>query len=292
MPDGVIWRLKIAAKLLLSRLPLPYRVWQRLSMFRHGRMDDPEYAIGVVERHMRNSGFEHLKGLAVLELGPGDSVASAVIAHALGARSVYLVDVTADARKDIGSYVALCEELERRGLRPVKLSQSDSVATMLGRCGARYLTDGLASLAQIPSGSIDFAWSHAVLEHVALADFAATMEELRRVLSPAGVTSNRVDFEDHLVGSLNNLRFATSRWETPAFRRSGFYTNRLRCSGVIGALKAAGFDEVEQLTGDTWDHQPLPTEKLAAEFRRLPDLDLRTRGADILARLHPASGAR
>src|SRR5688500_9340647 len=118
MADDLTWRLKIAAKLLLSRLPMPYAVWQRLAMFRHGRMDDPEYAIGVVERHMRNAGFERLDGLVVLELGPGDSVASALITNALGAEAAYLIDVAPYARTDVGPYLALVEELDRRGMQP------------------------------------------------------------------------------------------------------------------------------------------------------------------------------
>lgn len=287
MPDEVRWRLKMAAKLVLSRLPLRYSVWQRLSMFRHGRMDEPDYAIGVVERHMRNAGLERLDGLTVLELGPGDSVASAIIANALGARAVYLVDVAAHARTDIGPYLVLTDQLERRGLRPLTLSPTDSLTSMLERCNAQYLTEGLTSLAQVAPGSVDFAWSHAVLEHIALHDFAATMQQVQRLLSPRGITSNRVDFEDHLAGSLNNLRFPVSRWETPAFQRSGFYTNRLGCSEVIEAFEAAGFDDVRPLTIDYWDHPPIPVNDLAPEFRGRPDGDLRTRGADIVARLYP-----
>src|SRR5688500_12337339 len=47
----VPWFGKIAAKMVLSRVPLSHAVWQRLGLFRHGQMADVEYAYRVFRGH-------------------------------------------------------------------------------------------------------------------------------------------------------------------------------------------------------------------------------------------------
>ena len=78
------WHIKIAVKILLSRLPISYRSWNTLGIFSHGAMADARYVLSVFGRHYRV--FAESKQLdptyACLELGPGDTVASALIAAA------------------------------------------------------------------------------------------------------------------------------------------------------------------------------------------------------------------
>ena len=47
----MLWWLKILIKIFLSRLPIKYLSWSKLSIFRHGTMDKPEYAFKVAEQH-------------------------------------------------------------------------------------------------------------------------------------------------------------------------------------------------------------------------------------------------
>ena len=78
------WALKIAAKLLVARLPVPYAFWKSVGVFRHGRMDAADYPLKIFKLHLQRA---YPQGLpprsAILELGPGDSIASAVIACAI-----------------------------------------------------------------------------------------------------------------------------------------------------------------------------------------------------------------
>src|SRR5439155_15722191 len=73
-----LWPLKITAKVLLSRLPIPYHAWRRVSLFKHGDMRDPAYALSVMRRHIAQAGFAPSQGWVGLELGPGDSIGSAL----------------------------------------------------------------------------------------------------------------------------------------------------------------------------------------------------------------------
>jgi hypothetical protein len=133
----------------------------------------------------------------------------------------------------------------------------------------------------IPDGAVDFAWSHAVLEHVERDRFDATLAELYRIVRRAGRSSHRIDFEDHLANSSNHLRFTASRWESPLFRSSGFYTNRLTCGEIVAACKGAGF-QVDSLGVERWDRPPVPRQELAEPFRSLPDDELVIRAADLV----------
>ena len=92
---------------------------------------------------------------------------------------------------------------------------------------------------------MDLVFSHAVLQHVRRAEFDLTLAHLFRVTRPGGTGSHRIDFRDMLGGSINNLRIPSRLWEQDWFAGSGFYTNRLRFSQVIGRFRVAGFEILE-----------------------------------------------
>lgn len=282
-PGLVPWWAKIGAKIVLSRLPVSYDGWRTLGVFRHGAMRDAGYAIDVFVRHFSRAESLLPTGFVALELGPGDSLASALVARAHGACATYLVDAGAFAsRAEIEPYNDLCRVLEHRG-RPVPGAPFTSVSEMLDRVGAMYLTGGLSSLRSLPTGRVDFVFSQAVLEHVALDEFDATTGELYRVQRDGGVSSHRVDLQDHLAHSLNSLRFSRGVWESRLFSASGFYTNRLRAHQIVEAFTRAGY-EVLARDDDRWAALPLPAGKLHRDFAALPRSELLVRAVDLLAR--------
>jgi len=223
-----------------------------------------------------------LSGKTLLELGPGDSIASAIMAAAEGARAI-LVDSGAYVRADIGSYLEFERSLAAHGGKPLGLGACPDVDSILSRCGARYLTHGLESLKTIESGTVDCMFSQAVLEHVRRHEFLATLRECRRILRPGGICSHRVDLRDHLGGSLNNLRFSQRLWESKLFTSSGFYTNRISFSRMLELFVQAGFD-VQVGEVRRWKELPLPKNKLAPEFAGVPVEDLCVQGFDVLLR--------
>lgn len=268
------WALKIAAKIALSRLPVPYAMWRGVGLFRHGRMDRVDYALKVFRLHTSRAYPEGLPaGATLLELGPGDSVASAIVAAAYGAGRVWLVDAGDFANKEIALYRTLALDLAARGLNPPDLSTARSFEEVLKACNACYLTTGLQAFATIPDGSVDFAWSHSVLEHVRKAELAATLAELRRVIRPGGYASHNVDYQDHLAGALNNLRFAGRLWESDLFANAGFYTNRVPALVMHAMFRQAGFETVKEDFG-RWPALPTPRRAMAAEFAVFQDQEL------------------
>jgi SAM-dependent methyltransferase len=279
----MIWRAKIAAKLLLSRLPVPYGLWRQLKVFRHGTMDVPDYAWGTFRRHFGEADFPRkTDGFVALELGPGDSVASALVAAAHGAEHTYLVDVGDFATRDMAVYAGIADYLDGVGIER-RIPGGVDFDQMLRLCKADYLTEGVRSLRTIPDASVDFIWSQAVLEHIRLHEFDALTSELRRVLRPDGICSHTVDLRDHLGGALNNLRFRREVWESPFFADAGFYTNRIRYSEMLDRFRRAGF-RIMSARELRWSELPTPVEKMDSKYGSVPPEDLLVYGFDVVLR--------
>jgi SAM-dependent methyltransferase len=278
------WYVKILAKVVLSRLPLGYRFWKKINLFVHGAMNKPDYAYEVFRQHFQRSNFVR-KGdkFVSLELGPGDSLLSAIVATAHGAGKCYLVDAGAFATQEIAPYREMVDFLRLRNLPTPAIDTASELAGALASCNAVYLTQGLSSLRNIPSGSVDFIWSQAVFEHIRRHEFLETMRELRRILRSDGVCSHRVDLKDHLGGELNNMRFSTRFWESNWVANSGFYTNRIRYSEMIIFFKLAGFD-VQTVSVNRWISSPTPRRLMSIEFQNHSEEDLLVKEFDVLLR--------
>lgn len=278
------WRIRVLGKIVLSRLPVSYSLWKRIGLFEHGAMNQPRYALGVVAEHMRKSGIlPSCRDFVALELGPGDSLFSGLVAHAMGAVTTYSVDAGCFATMSLENYRDMEGYLAAQGLSIPDTSAVKSTQELLAAYGIRYLTSGLRSFEQLADASVDFLWSHATLEHVRRSEFMGLAKEMRRVLRRTGVASHQVDLRDHLGGALNNLRFSERAWESRFMSRSGFYTNRIGYSEMLALMGQAGF-EIEVTEVIRWEVLPTPRRKMAPEFRERSLDDLLVQGFHMLAR--------
>ena len=282
---AVPWWAKLAAKLVLSRLPLDYSVWARANLFRHGSMDRPDRALEVFSAlHAVAVARAALpEGLAVLELGPGDSLLGSIAAWGFDAGRILACDVGPFAVTTLEALRELDRLLRARGLRPLPLEGAASAEDALARMNVTFFTRGLEDLRTLPEASMDLVWSTAVLEHIRLRELGATLAALARVLKPEGIMVHGVDFSDHLGGALNNLRFAPQLWEAEWFARSGFYTNRVAPSELLDLFGQAGLT-VEVVQRQTWPAIPTPRRALHPAFRHRSDEDLTSRGLLLAAR--------
>jgi len=269
------WWTKIIFKVLSSRLRLPYNLWRKIGIFKHGSMLKPDYAIHVFEKHLQQCEDYLPDNFSVLELGPGDSLSTALIASNQGASRILLVDNDTFASSDIKNYSLLYEHLG--------IPSHNSIEEMLRETTTNYYVDGLESLKSIQSNTVDFIFSQAVLEHIYLDEFEETINELFRIQKLGGISSHRIDFKDHLAKSLNSLRFSKEFWESAWFASSGFYTNRLRESQVTDYFYKAGYEILVRET-DCWEELPLPRAILHSEFEDFSDEDLLIRGLNLIVK--------
>lgn len=273
------WWMKLGVKLVLARIPLPYGFWRRVGLFRHGEMNVPERAIKTFQAYYERVSLA--PGFRSLELGPGDSVLSGLVARAFGASQVWLVDAGAFADTDVAACRRTVELLRVQGKAVPDIQGAESLPEVLSRSGINYLTRGTASLADIPDGTIDFFWSQVVLEHVPRAEFLDFLRELRRVAAPNAIGVHSIDFRDHLGGGLNNLRFSEDTWESEVFRSSGFYTNRIRPREMIALFAEADFS-VNLVDETFWPEMPILRTQLADAFKTLPDEDFMVAEIEII----------
>jgi SAM-dependent methyltransferase len=282
--QSVPWQLKIAAKIVLAQLPFSYHFWEKIGLFKQGGMERPEYALGVFRRHFDTAGLAgKVDGFIGLELGPGDSLSSALIAKTFGASKTFLVDVEPCATTDLKVYHEMEVCLRQLGLHPPNLDHCKTMDDVAKACGAEYMTRGLDSLRKIPTASVDFVWSHAVLPYIRRDQFVPTLRELRRIQRPGGVASHTIPIKDIIGGKLNDLRFDAGIWESPLMANSRFYTNRLRYQELLRLFREAGF-EPEVIRKVEWDTLPTPRQKMAQEFAALPEEDLKVSDFDVLLR--------
>jgi SAM-dependent methyltransferase len=282
LSQHVPWQLKIAAKLLLARVPFSHRFWKKARLFKLGGMEQPEYALRVFRKHFEAATFSRKAGDFVgLELGPGDSLFSGLITRAFGGSRTYLVDVEPFASANAAFYQKMELYLRQLGMHPPNLQNCFTIKDVMAACSMEYFTGGLASLRKIPSESVDFIWSHAVLQHVRRDEFLPTLRELRRIQRPEGVASHHISISDILGGKLNDLRFNDRIWESSFMANSGFYTNRIRYTQLLRLFRQAGFEpEVRQVV--RWQALPTPRWKMAHEFAMLPEEELQVSGFDVL----------
>lgn len=291
--SAVPWWLIIGAKIILSRLPIPYSFWKKFHVFEHGDMNLPERCLENFLKHAGLAGVldekstpPHLKkgkgDFNVLELGPGDSLSSLVVAKTLGASHTWLVDVGAFAKMDMAIYHEMLATLRQKGYDLPFTNEPNTIDELLKECGGEYVTEGLKSLAEIPSDSVNFSFSQVVLCVVLRKDFKELAAELFRVMKPNSVSHHRVDLKDFLGGALNNLRFSEATWEGDLFINSGFYSNRIRFREMIEIFEQAGFICTAGPRIVRWDKLPTPRDKLDPRFRELPDEDLLVSSFDVL----------
>jgi SAM-dependent methyltransferase len=276
-----MWRLKVLVKIILSRLPFGYSLWQKIGLFRHGQMDSSHYALKVFNSHLKRVELDgKLEGKVVLELGPGDSISTSLMAHAHGARSI-LVDAGDFMKKDVKTYNDLAKNLVTLGYKMPKITPEMTFNDILQVAKSEYLTQGLISLRSIPTHSVDFIFSQAVLEHLRKFEFQEIMVELRRILKPGGISSHQVDLRDHLGGALNNLCFSEKLWESDFFVKSGFYTNRIQFVNMVDMFKKTDFN-VNVTHISRWEE--LPTKRLNMDkiFHKFTDEELLISTFDVV----------
>jgi SAM-dependent methyltransferase len=278
------WYIKLVIKIMLSWIPNKEVFFRRFGiMCKLGNMMKPEYSLQVFISHLKGSNFNP-KNKVILEIGPGDSISTGIIAWSMGAKKSILIDNANYAIKDIKKYKKLIRILNNSGYKKAKkLEECNNFNELLQTADIVYLNKGLDSLRELESNSIDFCFSQAVLEHIFLKDFKDYISELYRVLKPSGLCSHEVDFKDHLGKSLNSLRFSTVIWESNLFKRSGFYTNRLRCYQLKNIFQISGFDILKiQLT--KWKKIPIKRRWLFKDFKNMGEVELLTKEMYILCK--------
>jgi hypothetical protein len=146
-------------------------------------MNFPDKAWEIFISHANTCGLISFKGssptfinsdvkrYAILELGPGDSIFSSIIANALGAKGTWLIDSGDFATRSTSAYCRRVKFLRSMGLHCEDIYMTDSFEEVLRKSKANYLIEGVHSLHKLQDSSIDYCFSNAVLQHIPKQDF-------------------------------------------------------------------------------------------------------------------------
>ena len=74
-----MWVLKIFLKIIFSRLNIPYSIWKKIKIFKHGQMEDFSYSRKIFEGHFKDmKTIRQIDNPIIMEIGPGDSLFSMI----------------------------------------------------------------------------------------------------------------------------------------------------------------------------------------------------------------------
>ena len=270
-----MWAIKIILKIIFSRLKIPYKIWKNLNIFKHGQMESFEYSRKIFEGHFNDMNkVIKIKNPIIMEIGPGDSLFSMVYSRKYSSEKFFFIDVDNFASNNIKLYYQLQKKLEKDNFFSIILKKAfKDFDDVLQFYNARYLISGLESFRKIDDSSIDYIFSHSVMEHVRKNQLKQLIKEMYRILKPQGVISHNINYKDHLGESLNNLRFSEQIWESDLFANSGFYTNRIPAVEMHQYFKNEGFNLVVEDYG-RWDKLPISRKSLAGEFKKFSNDEL------------------
>jgi SAM-dependent methyltransferase len=259
-----------------------------------------------------------LDGAAVLEVGPGESLAFGMRAVAAGAREVVAVDrfaTLAGAGRQAAIYAALAERLPQPERGRAEAALRPGADPPLDPARVRLLPATPAEHAgrALAGRGFDLILSVAALQHVG--DAEAAVRELDRLIAPGGVQVHQVDFSDMGVFSghgLHPLTFLTVSDRVYRWMGSNLGgANRTLIDGYRALYDELGYDArliVTKLYGDDAKLDPPREElapgrdfgerhlalldeirpRLAPRYRALADADLLAHATVIVARKRTA----
>jgi SAM-dependent methyltransferase len=151
--------------------------------------------------------------------------------------------------------------------------------------GIRYLAPVDAMRTGLQSASFDLITSTDTLEHVPQRQLVPLLQECRRLLSPGGVLTARIDYRDHYAyGDPALSPFHFLRYDTETWRRwnpPSHYQSRLRHRDHVEAFARAGFDVLGVMHPDPLVEALGPVDR---SFAAYSDVELAVPEAWIVAR--------
>lgn len=246
----------------------------------------------------------------VVEIGPGDSLGTGLAALLSGVERYHALDLVPQALREaslglldelVGLYRARqarpapgwpdIDPLLGPGLFPDRILGVDRLASSLAPARIQCIREALLDPAgfsrdgsirlhhaapwrpeDVDEGSVDLAFSHAVLQHVD--DLDGLNEALWRWLRPGGSVAHQVDYGSHRLTRHWNGHRACPDWLWTLVRgRRDYLLNREPPSGHRVRLVRRGFTVVEDLRHASAE-AGLPRGRLKVPWAQLPDDEL------------------
>jgi len=226
--------------------PVNYRKRDR------GRIEqDVDYAFQILksfQEQLEKCGLP-IAGCNIVELGPGSSIGAQLILASMGARVTladrYLPKWDPSYHPELYAAIAARRKGPKDQLIAVVEGESHADSNL------RLLEEPAEALASVASGSVDFVYSNAVLEHIV--DISKVAAENVRILKPLGWAVHQIDLRDHRDFSrpLEHLIMDERSFALGAEDSYYEFGNRLRSIEFCAHFENAGLRIVECDTNTT-----------------------------------------
>ena len=229
------------------------------------------------------------------EFGAGWDLTIPLSYWALGVHRQVVVDIRRNLRPELVALTLdrirrLAPELEAEAGRPLRVPEpGDGIGDLARTFGIEYLAPSDARSTGLASASMDFVTSTSTLEHVPAEDILLLLTECRRILSPEGAISCRIDLRDHFsdfdenLSQYNFLRYSDRAWGL--LNSSLGYQNRLRRPDYLRLFAAAGLTVVSERSATPGPAKldELRRLALAPRFRAYRPEDVAVTRLDVVA---------
>lgn len=314
------WLLKTAIQKTFSALPcsnwwnelVQKYITHTLDLEREGEFQNKLEACRQHTSYYQAAAKRSIAGAKIVELGTGWFVIIPIGLFLQGASEIWSWDIVRHLRRDtFKRTLELFIHYEENNLlheflpsiKPDRLRRLHEVAAANDRRAPHELLEqfnihaliGDARRSGLKSQSVDFIFSHQVLEHLTPQQLANIFVEFRRLLKRHGVMCHNIGLADQFasfdssITPFNYLKYSKRQWKL--FDNSIIPQNRLRVPDYRELLEQGGFcvTTEDNLSGAPED---LRSVKLAAEFSRYSFDELLVLYSWIVATTAPAESPK
>jgi hypothetical protein len=256
------WKLKAKIQNIIDLLPssFSYAVYYWLQRYfgsLRGTSPVNDLCVAIELCKLIKKAGRSIIGKSFLEIGTGRTINIPLAFWLLGAKEIITVDINRYLKEELvmenifyirDNKKQIIELFEgninnNRLDNMIEFSIGQwSLIDLLKFCNIKYLAPGDAAKLPLPSNSVDFHTSHAVLEHIAPDILKTILKEGNRVTKEVGLFIHRIDYSDHFsysdpsISPINFLQFDDDEWDRIAGNRY-MYMNRLRDDDFIELFK-------------------------------------------------------
>ena len=126
------WLIKVFLKIIINKIPLLRKLFELFGVFKLGKMDSYFYANKIYKLHLNQyRQISTCKNKVMLEMGPGDSISTAIFGYASGFKKIFLIDVGNFATTNLEFYRNIISIIRNQGLRVPNIENAKSLEDIL-----------------------------------------------------------------------------------------------------------------------------------------------------------------